>query len=154
MKVIEEITYVCPLCKTNYSTNIEAKKCLDKGFSPTCKVGDVVFAKSGYSWFDDDVKWVSNPNVKRIADHGNCFGECCTMQFYYVITKIDMESGSSHRPRYHLFTKAMTGKDGNVGHRCGFVFGTHFPPQVIKKPPRYVEEDSRKLLGKAAEWLL
>lgn len=150
-------TYPCPICGVEYETKEEAEKCYAKGFKPKFKVGDIVFATAGFGWYDGKKTWVSNPTVKFRGnpEHGNCFGACCTYQFYYVVTLIDKSEYSyddSHRVRYHLYTMAMSGKQG---HTEGWTFDDrHLTPVKTKKPPASVIKDSKKLIGKKASWLL
>ncbi len=141
------VRYACSICKTEYETNREAVTCEAKGLdAPVAKVGDIVFVRAGFGWFDGDKRWVSNRNVlekvPKPNPHGNCFGECCTFQFYYVVTAIDNDG---HRRRYHIMTKAMSGKQG---HRGGYTFGSHHVTmRVVKKPPLFVTKDSEDLIG-------
>ena len=111
----------CPTCKSDYDTLKGAEACMAQGVDqPIVKVGDIVTTDYGYGWFDGDIRWVVNPKVRAAPGplpsppvrpcpkkRGNCFDSCCTMGFYYVVTAIDH---SGHRTRYHLFTKAMTGR--------------------------------------------
>ena len=145
-EILVKTTYTCPICNSTYDTREEAVKCLAKKFKPKFKVGDIVFVRAGFGWYDGEKRWVSNPNVKRNPEHGNCFGECCTFQFYYVVTFIDVDNDDSHRPRYHVFTNAMTGKEGYHG---GYTFDVHHrTPSLVKNPPKFIVEDSKKLIGK------
>jgi hypothetical protein len=143
------IKYACGICDENYDTSVEAEQCEAKGLdAPVAEVGDIVFLRAGFGWFDGDVRWVLNPDVlervKKIRPnpHGNCFSDCCTYKFYYVITAID---NYYHRRRYHVKTKAMTGEQG---YRGGYTFaGDHVKPIVVKEPPRFIIEDSKDLIG-------
>ncbi len=152
IKIIQ--SYQCPICKQQYETEKEAQECLNIGIEKSVAlVGDIVELNAGYGWFDGDKRWVINPNVnlKGIKSHGNCFGKCCTYAFYYVITKIENDT-DRHKLKYHVFTNAMTGKQG---HRNGYTFSeTHITPKKIKNVPKFVLKDSKKLIGKKAGDLL
>jgi len=151
-EILIKTTYTCPICNGTYNTKKAAEECLAKGFEPRFKVGDIVFARAGFGWYDGKKSWVSNPDVQKNPQHGNCSGSCCTFQFYYVITFIDIDEGNSHRPRYHLFTNAMTGKEG---YRGGYTFDIHHrTPVLVKNAPMVVIKDSKKLIGEKAEYLL
>ena len=81
--------FLCQICKKEYFNVHDAEKCEQQGVEkPLFKVGAIVYARAGYGWYDGDIRWVINPNVKIGGNpkHGNCFGKCCTMAFYYVIT--------------------------------------------------------------------
>ncbi|KKM05074.1 hypothetical protein LCGC14_1757750 [marine sediment metagenome] len=163
MKTIE--IYGCEVCGNEYRSAAEALECEATEETPLAEVGDIVFAKAGYGWYDGLKSWVSNAHLPPAAqgrranpEHGNCFADCCTYRFYYVVTKIDTDDrdygqiGEKHRVRYHLFTLAMTGKQG---HRNGFTFAEqHIPPEKVENPPRAVVRGSKKLLGQAARHLL
>lgn len=74
------------------------------------------------------------------------------MGFYYVITVIDQDPDDLHRLRFHVYTKAMAGKQG---HESGYTFtGTHTALKKIKNPPRFVVIDSKKLIAQEAGYLL
>ncbi len=146
------IQYVCEGCGQIYNDRDKAEKCEALTDEVKVSVGDVVFASAGFGWFDGDKKWISNPSaLKRRArnKHGNCFGECCTYRFYYVVTVIDTHE---HRTRYHLFTKAMEGKQG---YRSGYTYNEHHVPiELIRDPPQRIVRDSKDLISKKATSLL
>lgn len=161
-------TYACEICGTVYEDRKKAEACEAQGRpEPSVSVGDIVFAKGGFGWFDGDEAWVSNlkklgrgsPGAlpgRRREPHGNCFGDCCNYRFYYVVTAIDPDQDSysrkEHRLRYHLFTKAMTGQ---MGHRSGYTYDIHHvKPQLASHPPAAVVEGSKDLLGQKAGDLL
>ena len=148
------IKYACAICNQEFDEWHEAKKCEDRKMEKAiAKVGDIVFVRAGYGWYDGDMRWIMNPNQLQKANpkHGNCFGKGCTLEFFYVITAIDKDPKRMHRLRYHIFTKAMSGK---LGHREGYTFiGTHFGVKIIKNPPKFVVQDSKDLLGKKAGYL-
>jgi len=143
----------CQVCGREYVTEAEAVVCETQPEDEPCvKVGDIIFAGAGYGWFDGDKSWVSNLGIRRKKGHGNCFGECCTMRFFFVVTAIDKDDRNPHRVRYHLFTKAMSGKEG---HRCGYTFNNgHTRPSLVKKPPSAVVSGSKDLIGQKADYLL
>ncbi len=157
--VIAVSTYRCSICQTTYSTKKAATECYAKGIDkPKLKVGDVTKAGS-FGWFDGDPRWVVNykeraslGNTSIKTDHGdnrNCFGPCCTFQFFYVVTRVDKEQ---HRYRYHLFTKAMSGKEG---YQSGYTYDWgHKTVIPLKKVPKAILADSKDLLGQGANGLL
>lgn len=155
--------YLCDYCGQEYGTIKKARECEALGFHPTLEVGDIVKGQAGFGWYDGDKWWVVNPKVKEEskghADGRNCFDDCCCFVFYYVVTKVDGDKGfphderrDLHRPRYHLFTKAMLGKSG---YRSGMTFDKdHICVEKVKEPPEVVVQDSKNLLGKKATNLL
>lgn len=147
--------YACGVCGKEHDSITEATAC-EKQKQPKAMaaVGDIVTVGAGYTWFDGDKRWISNPDVKPQAKHRsrNCFSSCCTMAFFYVVTAIDIEPGNSHRRRYHIATNAMSGKQGHTG---GYTFDTgHVSLKRVKVPPPFVLADSKKLIGKKAKGLL
>ena len=134
--------------------------------------GDIVFAGAGFGWFDGDTAWVANleqlggkPDQvlgtglahPRNPDHGNCFGECCTYKFFWVVTHVDLdpwermqdEEGVVPRPRYHLWTGAM-----QYG-RPGYTFDQHhLTPHLAQAVPDRVKLTSHQFLGHVATSLL
>jgi hypothetical protein len=147
------VKHVCQVCGVEYATEADAVVCETQPEDKPCvKVGDIVLGGAGYGWFDGDKRWVSNLGVKSKMGHGNCFGACCTLQFFYVVTEIDRDEGDPHRIRYHLFTKAMTGAEG---HRSGHTYNEgHILPQFVKRPRRAVVRSSKELLGLKSEHLI
>jgi len=163
LKVERPSIFRCPVCKSDYKTLKGAEMCMAQGVDqPIVKVGDIVITDYGYGWFDGDIRWVINPKVLTVPGptpspaarpcpkkKGNCFDSCCTMGFYYVVTAIDH---SGHRTRYHLFTKAMTGKDRP---KSGWTYNEgHCRPELVKKPAKFLGKDSADLIGQKAEYLL
>jgi hypothetical protein len=143
-------SYVCPICEKGYPTREEAARCAARGKEkPIVKVGDIVLARAGFGWFDGSRDWVKNPDVKKHPEHGNCFGECCTMTFYYVVTAIDDYEGDPHRIRYHLLTGAMSEEQGHR-QRWTTVDG-HYKPRRVKDPPDKVLAESKKFIGSKAD---
>ena len=153
--VTKRISYLCEICDTQFATKGAAEACEAAGLEDAIvQVGDIVLLKEGFGWFDGDPKWVSNLEVlskpKESKCKGNCFNSCCTLSFYYVVTKVEKSPDNGHRTRYHCFTKAMVG-----GYRDGWTQNrTHYTPRLVEKPPAYVVEDSADLIGQAAEHLL
>ncbi len=143
-------TWRCRICKTVWPTHAAAQRCESRGNPKrTAKVGDIVLGGGGFGWYDGDRKWVRNPTVKAKPKHGNCFSPCCTLDFYYVVTAVDADDRDGHRARYHLFTKAMSGKQG---YRSGYTFDEgHRGIDKAQRPPRL---DTADLIGKKAEGLL
>ncbi len=151
--------YRCELCKTDFDTAKTALACENrKKEKLIANVGDIVFVKSGFGWFDGDKVWISNPDVmlKRSFEYkkcpngdSNCFGECCTYRFFYVVTAIDFEG---HRARYHCATLAMT---GIKGYASGYTFGSHhYTLVLVKNPPAKVIKASKALIGTRATNLI
>lgn len=156
MKVKTYATYTCEICGTEYKEFDEAAACEAQGRpKQTLKPGDIVTIGAGYGWFDGDRRWVLNPDVKRKdhADGRNCFDRCCTMAFFYVITKAEeCSSLGEHRIRYHLLTKAMSGKQG---HRKGYTYDQHHrTPKKVANPPAWVVGDSLDVIGEEAQALI
>jgi len=145
--------WVCPICENEDRTREEAARCTAKGKEkPIVKVGDIVLTRAGFGWFDGSRDWVKNPDVEKHPEHGNCFGECCTHTFYYVVTAIDDYEGDSHRIRYHLLTAAMSGKQG---YRQGWTtVDGHYKPRRVKDPPEKVLAESKAFIGSKADYLL
>jgi hypothetical protein len=152
-----ETTYACDICGEKYRTNEEAVACEARGFEPKFKVGQIVTSKQGFGWYDGDKSWIVNPDItlrpeKCPNGNRNCFECCCTYVFYYVITFIDGDEREGHKPRYHLRTKAMTGKQG---YSEGWTFDEgHYKPMLVRNPPKIVVEQSKELLGKPSGYLL
>lgn len=168
------VRWACSFCGEEHDTQEEAAGCEALGFEPAWKVGDVVFARSGFGWYDGDQRWISNPNTvldtekhdgsdPRYPKQSNCFGKCCTYRFYYVVTAIDGdynpgEGGApfrkkrdAHRPRYHLTTGAM----GPNGHHSGYTYDSgHCGVEAVDDPPDYVRVDSLRFIGEKADRLL
>jgi hypothetical protein len=168
------LVFSCESCGTEYDNAEDARECEDRAATakPSVKVGDIVTAKSGFGWYDGDRKWITNAKVvergpvdwkvrsgrnkvlgKRKCPNGdsNCFGECCTYSFFYVVTHIE-HVAKYHTIRYHLATLAMTGKQG---YRSGYTYDEgHYTPRLAKKVPKYVRETSKKLIGQKAHNLL
>ena len=169
MKPIEIKTYQCPICDEIHSTIEKAEKCIAQGIpEPIVEVGDIVELRYGFGWFEGKEEWVINPEIGEQGDkidlvkknhidvpgdrQTNCFGSCCTMGFYYVVTKIELDKERGHILKYHIYTKAMT---GNKGYREGYTYAdTHVKPTKVENPPEFVVEDSKDLIGKEARWLL
>lgn len=153
MKIVDK--YICEICNKEYDNLIDADICEKQGIEKSLfKVGDIVYVKAGYGWYDGDKRWIINPKekIKKNPKHGNCFGKCCTMAFYYVITTIDQDPSEPHRIRYHLYTNAMSGKEG---YQEGYTrVDTHYTPELIKNPPKFVIRDSKKLIGKKTPWMI
>jgi predicted nucleic acid-binding Zn ribbon protein len=173
MKKIER--YACESCGTEYRTVAEAAECEARAAAAKktrLEVGDIVFARAGFGWYDGDREWIANANKvdpqrrgnpgpiqkgKCPNGDGNCFGECCTFKFYYVVTHIDEDNFNNearrlHRPRYHLMTKAMTGKQG---YGSGYTFDDgHWKPTLAQGVPAAVRLASRALIGEKATTLL
>ncbi len=147
------IRWVCPVCQKEYPTREEAARCVARGKEkPILKVGDIVLNRAGYGWFDGNRDWIKNPDVQKHPEHGNCFGACCTFQFYYVVTAIDDYEGDAHRIRYHLLTAAMSGEQG---YRQGWITASEVhKPIRVKDPPEKVLAESKLFIGSKTEHYL
>ena len=157
MKVI----YICEGCGEQYDNSVSAYACeaRDPG-ERLVDVGDIVFAKAGFGWFNGDKRWIRNPSVilKSKGDsrkecpngNGNCFASCCGYDFYYVVTAIDEKD---HRVRYHLATRAMLGR--GRGYVMGYTFNVgHHAPNKILSPSDFLIRSGRLLVGEKADHLL
>lgn len=150
--------YVCEICEAEYRTEQEARVCESRGAPvPSVSVGDIVLTMAGFTWHDADRRWIENPNILLKSNgarcpngDSNCFDECCTYQFYYVVTAVDGDPDDGHRPRYHVETKAM-----ESSYRQGYTFDRgHYTPRKVASPPQYVIDTSRDLIGRIASELL
>ena len=144
--VAKIIRYQCPICKKEYETTERAVKCKNRGFSPKFKIGDIVFSGAGYTWYNGDRRWISNPNVKfgrGRSQHKGCFKECCTYKFYWVIIDVDGYPDNLHKPRYHLATGAMKGKKG---YQDKYIDMRSKSPEMVIEPPEYVVKDSKRFM--------
>ena len=143
-----KIEYICEGCKGRYRTEAAAMKCEEQNETKhIAEVGDIVLVRAGFSWANGDPGWIENPKVQSQPGHGNCFNTCCTMQFFYVVTAIDMRN---HRKRYHLYTGAMKN-----GFKQGFTFSAdHYTPVVVAAPPPRVVEESKRFIGRKAKHLV
>ena len=153
-----ESTYICEICGTRYEDKKKAEQCeSQRRIKLPFGVGDIVFLSAGFTWFDGDPNWVSNIGVKPKRNHGNCFGECCTLQFFYAVSAIDDGPDTyrawGHRAKIYVVTLAMTGEKG---HRGGFTFmRTHITPRLVQK--RQVPEAVKlppKMIGGKIDYLL
>lgn len=155
--------YLCEICNNAYVTEAEAIACEKRGREKVqCEVGDIVTGNAGFGWFDGDPKWISNPEVGTCKPggvstygtkprHGNCFGACCTYQFYYVVTAIDGDERDPHLARVYVATKAMSGAEG---YRGGWTGRNHIRMKVVADPPSEIVVDSTDLIGTKIENLL
>ena len=149
-KVRKETWYFCTWCDKRYPNEDQAEECFNRGFHPTLKVGDIVIAGiDRFGWFDGDEKWIARA-IDGVSRTGKLYA------FYYVVTEIDGDDShpwsDGHRPRYHLLTKAMTGKQG---YRGGYTFDKkHLTPRKVDNPPAEIVENSKDLIGQKVSWLL
>lgn len=155
--------FTCEICNTGYDTESQALECEAKGREKVnVEVGDVVLGGAGFGWFDGDPKWIANPQVgtcvpggvstyAKNPKHGNCFGACCTYQFYYVVTKIDGDPRDGHRARVHVATKAMCGAQG---YRGGWTGRDHIHMKLAKNVPPEVLADTADLIGLESDGIL
>lgn len=137
-----KIIYGCQICGRQYSTEQDAIICeTQPPDERLADVGDVVAGGKRFGWFDGDKAWVMDPKVKKGY-----------IAFYYVVTHIDGHEDNAHRVRYHLFTNAMTGKEG---YRSGWTFNSgHYALVKAKGPPEKVMREAKTLVGSLAEHLL
>lgn len=145
--------YRCDGCGSEHKTPEAAAMCEASTQTPDFSPGDIVFIKSGYTWFDGEPSWVSNldtANTNRRCPngHGNCFSPCCTYRFYYVVTAVSL---NEHRAVYHVATKAMTPKSG---HHIGRTGDLHYRPILVKDAPAEVVASAASLLGKLSRTLI
>lgn len=146
-------SFQCEICSKIYASQEEGASCELRGEEkPILFVGDFVVRSAGFGWFDGDRDWVSNPNVPLHQTHKyNCFESCCTYAFYYVITEIDKDPEDGHRLRYHLATKAMTGKQG---HRVGYDYANNGFWKLVLQPSTKLIADKMDLIGMKADYLI
>ena len=143
--------YACDWCNAEYKTKAETAACEADPGKQLTEVGDIVFNGSGFCWYDGDAGWISNPDIrlrgKCPKGDSNCFGACCTYQFFYVVTAIDREPRPlgwmepRHPWSYHLVTLAMSGAQG---HRGGYVYSIR---KAVGVPPAHVTTTSKDVLG-------
>src|ERR1041384_4433653 len=146
MRVLK--SYQCEICRSIYEHRADALACERQGIpGAKLKVGDIILANGGFGWFDGDKAWIS---ISSQRDPG--------YSFYYVIPAIDLDLGRSdtpgyrHRTRYHLFTGAMSGKQG---YQSGYTYDSgHLTPRLVKKPPKEVAQASLPYLGLITKFLL
>lgn len=148
--------FACDICKVEYGTLKESNRCEKQGFNPTFKVGDIGLCKGGFGWYDGNALWISNPGIelrprKCPNGNGNCFSPCCTFEFWYVVTFIDDDERDKHRPRYHLYTGAMSGKRG---YASGYTFDVGHHAFRVIKPSAKLLKDSKRFIGKRAKFLV
>jgi hypothetical protein len=152
----------CLICRKLYHSRDEAIKCANQKFEPSFKVGDIVTCGGKrFGWFDGDERWVLNYDSKkcRIEAIGKVSGHVLIdhrgedwLQFVYVITAVDNCEYDPHRVRYHLFTRAMSGRQG---HNAGHTYDEyHVKPVLLPNPPQYLKYSSRGLLRRKTETLL
>ncbi len=155
MKIIK--SYACDICKAIYPKAKLAEECEAQGLpKKLLQIGDIVFRRQGFGWYDGDAKWILNPKVLLkprprqcpVTHDFNCFDSCCLYNFYFVVTHID-ENG--HRRKYHLATKAMTKKSG---WDQGYTYYDGVSPFLVKKPSQYIIKTSKYLLGNKTDRLL
>lgn len=189
MKIHQQ--FQCESCKRLYTTPELALACeAQKMAEPIAKAGDIVTAGAGFGWFNGDPAWVANyeqlAHLRVDAKHGlswsagdhpiskhgkcpngdsNCFGPCCTYQFYYVVGTVEMRPEDeyaskgkvydkgpyTHRWAYHLFTLAMRGNDSAA--KSGWTTpGSHITPVIVENPPEL--PGARDFVGRRSERLL
>lgn len=149
----------CEVCGETFDTKGMADACEQKPAKAlSVVVGDIVHVGQHFGWFDGKPEWVENRarieakgGKKTPCPHGdrNCFGDCCNYRFYYVVTAIDHTKG---RWRYHLWTLAMSGKQG---YEQGYTFDeSHLTPMRAKKVPAQVQNAAAKLIGRKTTRLI
>lgn len=148
-----KVQYICDGCGEKFSDINEAISCEQSGeVERICEVGDIVTGEGGFGWYDGDSRWITNPNVQLHQKpcpnkNGNCFSDCCTYFFYYVVTAIDQHK---HRIRYHLTTRAM-----KESYRQGHTFNKHHVQLIkVEDPSDYLVRSGRSLIGEKSEYLL
>lgn len=157
-EVLERTVYVCSVCGTRYDLHRDAQACADQPTDPErYKVGDIVIRGYGYKWFNGDRRWIENKSLmkrrgwkdlqRQCTRNRNCMERCCTLGFYYVVTKVDRCPQDRHRVRYHLATGALAPAPG---HRAagGFTYNEqHGSLILIRRPPKEVVRLSKAFLG-------
>lgn len=135
------IKYICPNCKTIYNNKKNAEKCLNIKVLFNFKIGDIVTCGHfRFGWFDGDSEWIAEKKESKKRYLYN---------FYYIITYIE---NKDHRARYHLLTLAMT---ESSGYRKGYTHDqNHVTPVLIKNPPKYIIESSKKYVNCKANYLI
>jgi hypothetical protein len=152
MKILE--TYQCETCGNTSSNKSQVLACESIPLeTPIFEVGEIVFVKNGFGWFDGEPAWISNFKAvqenRTAQSHGNCFQSCCTYRFYYVITAIEQDG---HRLKYYVVTNAMT---GTQGHRGGYTYTKgHITPQRAGIAPPLVTQQAQKLIGEKPKMLI
>ena len=154
-----KVQYICEGCGEKFDDINKAIACeaTEREGIDDIEVGDIVLAGSGCTWFNGDKRWIANANIKLRARHpdDNCFGPCCTYQFFYVVTMIDEHE---HRARYHLRTRAMADKSktgGVLGRIGGYTFNVHhITPKKIDRPGSFLINSGRRLIDWKSEHLL
>lgn len=152
--------FECETCGAQYTTAELAQRCFRQVFPLVAKVGDIVTSRAGFGGYDGDPRWISNPKIilRKVCPNGNgnCFGECCTYSFFYVvtaITKTNRDGGKrGHHNAYHLRTLAMTDTSGYEG---GWTSPDgHVGLRLVKNPSAVVVAASKALIGWTADRLL
>ena len=145
------VRYRCT-CGEEYLSREEAESCLATERGPSFAVGDVVLAgRFRFGWFDGDERWIAE---RRIADRKTASGE--EFSFYYVVTHVDRDEAPypqlRHRPRYHLATRAMAGRNG---YASGYTFDEHhLTPLKVENPPKLPGLAELVAAGEPAKHLL
>lgn len=171
------VHWECETCKQFYDNEQAALDCecwhREEEGPPSVKPGDIVLAHAGFGCYDGERAWVANARrvdprrsghpskwhgAKCKTGSSNCFGPCCTFEFYYVVTAVDRDEPPhyvQHEPahrrwRYHLVTLAMKG-----GYRTGWTYDEgHHKPRLVKRPPLLVRRQGAVLVGEHALRLL
>ena len=139
--------FQCEICNSKYPTAEGAKECEAQGVEKAIyKVGDVVKISRTFGWQDGDVRWCATRKVSKKMHDGY------ELTFLYVITAIELRPDTSHFLRYHLWTGAISGKQG---YQNGWnTPQTHYRMMLVKKPPTFVRKDSKRFIGKKSKYLL
>lgn len=149
-ELLIEKKWRCIICGRIYDDKDEALDCALQLEQPIFEVGDIVVEvaatqKAGKeccraSWYTGDKRWIYRVGLGpyKQPDH---------YSFYYVVSYMDCSKG--HEIRYHLATRATQ------GHSLGWTTAkTHICMTKIKKPPRFILNSSKGLLGMNAGGLL
>ncbi len=149
-----KILYQCEGCEEQYASEAECRRCETQKDEVRFAVGDIVLGRYGFGWFDGDRDWVSNPELllpglkEARPKHcprgdGNCFGKCCTLGFYYVVSAIDTYE---HRTRYHLRTGAM-----RSGYQSERTTNDEGGWRKVPNPPNKVLTQARSMIGRKSD---
>lgn len=130
---VERVTrWRCTGCGKEYDTRAAAQACASQGRYPArFQPGDVVICRRhGYGWHDGDPAWVAEVSPDAGLHGAPAF------TFYYVVGAVtwpDPHGTDRPRPRYHLFTRAMT---PDSGHAEGWTVDEgHIPAELVADPP-------------------
>jgi hypothetical protein len=139
--------YICEGCNREYVRRKDAEDCEAQGM-PTSefKKGDIVMLKhTPYGWYDGDKDWIAQ-TVKAASHDGFLYS------FFYVIGKVTKDDVNGrpdpHNLRYHLFTKAMTNRNGWTSPTG------HWPIVRAENVPAKVAAEAKAFRGRTTDRLI